>query len=91
MTVMISLNTLIQNVNKKSAKLKIEYNTCHKAITSVYQTLSISIDNSCIKFINTSDTHQKDLKIDISSIIMIQKLDNKFKIITDDCELEIKL
>jgi len=91
MTVMINLNTLIHNVNGKPVKLKVEYNVCHKAITSDYQTFSISIDNNTIILTDALHAYQKTIKIDIKSIIMIQKFDDRFKIVTDDCELNIKI
>jgi len=88
----VSLNTLIDEIDNKYATLSVEYNTYFGGCTVTFKSLDICIDDIYIVFRDKLQEHTNDIKIDINTVLNIEKLSSYgYKIHTDDCQIEIQL
>ena len=88
----ISLNTLIDNIDRKTAEISFELQTGFCGCICDYTKIDIQIEDIHVIFKDGNNPNPNNINFDINTLRSIEQIsDNEYVIITDDCTLQIKL
>lgn len=88
---LISLNTLIDEIDNKSVDLSLELQTGFSGCGLSYKQLDITVEDILIFFKDKSTTKSNAIQLDINTLQSIEKSDRRYVITTDDYQISIKV
>ena len=89
---LISLNTLIDNIDDKPTEISFEIQTGFCGCVCDYTKTDIQVEDIHVMFKDKNKPKPNNINFDINALISIEQVnDHKYTILTDDCVITIKI